>query len=163
MDDEGEDLTTFPVRSSLYRPRNAWFVKCIACGTAEIKLSAIRAPDAEIRDVDIARAADVIGAESARLVNHSNHLGAGFAILHAGNEALWLLLCQWIEGGIVTHRLWSAPLATEAFFQLVVTDSMACVWELGVVDFERRAWMNTVMSGKPLSEYLTLTLPHGTV
>ena len=40
---------------------------------------------------------------------------------------------------------------------------MACVWELGVIDFERRAWMETAMSGRPVSDYLALTLPRGTI
>jgi hypothetical protein len=40
---------------------------------------------------------------------------------------------------------------------------MACVWELGIIDFERRAWMETVMSGQSTADYLTRILPRGTV
>lgn len=40
---------------------------------------------------------------------------------------------------------------------------MACVWELGIIDFERRAWMETAMAGKPVTDYLARTLPRGTV
>ncbi|SDH01011.1 hypothetical protein [Pelagibacterium luteolum] len=149
--------------SNLYRPRTAWFVKRIACGPVEIKLSAISAPDTEIRETDILRAEDAIREESAKLVHSYDHMDAGFAIVHAGEEALWLLLHHWIDGGIATHRLWRKPLETEAPFQPVVSSAMACVWELGVIDFERRAWMSTVMAGKPLSDYLARTLPHGTV
>lgn len=156
-------MSTLTNTSNLYRPRTAWFVKRVDCGPAEIKLSAISAPAAQIPQADVARVEDVIRAESAKLVHRSDHMGAGFAIVHAGEEALWLLLHHWTDGGIATHRLWRAPLGTEAPFQPVVSDAMACVWELAVIDFERRAWMTTVMSGKPLSDYLALTLPNGTV
>lgn len=156
-------MSRLPNRPNRYRPRKAWFVKHVDCGPVGIKLSAISAPTAEIRETDIARAEDVIRVEGAKLAGRSGHTGAGFAIIHAGEEALWLLLHQWIEGGIATQRLWRAPLGTEALFEPDISDSMACVWELGVIDFERKAWMSTVMSGKRLSDYLALTLPYGTV
>lgn len=39
---------------------------------------------------------------------------------------------------------------------------MACAYELVPIDFERRAWVSTVMSGKPMSDYLDAWLPDGT-
>jgi hypothetical protein len=38
---------------------------------------------------------------------------------------------------------------------------MACAYELVPIDFERRAWVSTVMSGKPMEAYLGSWLPDG--
>jgi hypothetical protein len=104
----------------------------------------------------------LIAAQAEKLAA-SDHAGAGFAILHEGQQALWLLLHWWLGGGVATHQMWQAPLGSQEEFQPVEPSVMACVWELGIIEFERKAWMATAMSGKPLSDYLALTLPRGTV
>jgi hypothetical protein len=38
---------------------------------------------------------------------------------------------------------------------------MACAYELVAIDFERRAWVSTVMSGKSKEDYLGDMLPNG--
>jgi hypothetical protein len=40
-------------------------------------------------------------------------------------------------------------------------DLMACAYELVPIDFERRAWVSTVMSGKPMEAYFGSWLPDG--
>ena len=76
---------------------------------------------------------------------------------------MWLLLHWWLEGGIATQILWQSELNEEVEFEPAQPLLMACVWELGIIDFERRAWMETVMSGQPTADYLTRILPRGTV
>ncbi len=36
---------------------------------------------------------------------------------------------------------------------------MACAYELIAIDFERRAWVSTVMAGRPMEAYLEARLP----
>ena len=88
---------------------------------------------------------------------------AGFVILHRGEEAVWLLLHWWMDGGILAERLWRRPLAGEGAggFQPVDRPLMACVWELVPIAFERDAYVATLMSGGSLGDYLSRTLAEG--
>ncbi|TDH39373.1 hypothetical protein E2A64_01560 [Pseudohoeflea suaedae] len=101
--------------------------------------------------------------ENAELVSalkfcETAQLGAGFAILHVGEEAVWLLLHFWLPGGIVSRHLWYTEIGTHEF-KPAPDHLMACLWELAVIDFERRAWMETALAGRPISEYFSRTLP----
>ncbi len=135
-----------------YTPRRAWFRDIVTVGPVAIKLNAICAEGAGIGDA-------VFDAATAKLRSTENeivrtpHLGAGFAILHEGDEGRWLLLHWWVSGGIATRKLWRADLVPNAHFVEADPLLMACVWELGLIDFERRAWINTAMSGKAVSDY----------
>lgn len=146
-----------------YRPRAAWFAGLTECGTATIKLNIIEAdPSNPLAEAAAGIARRQIAAVADKL-EHTPHLGAGFAILHQGEESLWLLLHWWLEGGIATQILWQSELNEEVEFEPAQPLLMACVWELGIIDFERRAWMETVMSGQSTADYLTRILPRGTV
>jgi hypothetical protein len=145
-----------------YAPRSAWFDSVIDCGPAAIKLSVISADGLAPEPKTFAAARKVIAAETASL-EATPHIGAGFAILHRGEEANWLLLLWWTDGGTAMRKLWRGELGHGTTFAPVDPLYMACVWELGIIDFERKAWMETAMSGRPLSDYLARTLPRGTV
>jgi hypothetical protein len=146
-----------------YAPRPAWFERLVDCGPAMIKLSFISADGKPPSASAIERALAVIAGCADELAA-TPHLGAGFAILHRGEEANWLLSLWWTEGGTATRKLWRAELDDHsATFKPVDPLYMACVWELGIIDYERRAWMDTVMSGKTVADYLARTFPRGTV
>ncbi|URQ74823.1 MAG: hypothetical protein NBV76_09830 [Candidatus Ochrobactrum gambitense] len=149
--------------ASTYRPRAAWFDGLTECGPATIKLNIIEAdPSNPLAEAAVGIARRQIANAAARL-EALPHQDAGFAILHQGEESLWLLLHWWLEGGIATEMLWQSELGDEIEFMPAQPLLMACVWELGIIDFERRAWMETAMSGKPIADYLARTLPRGTV
>ncbi|OYR19712.1 hypothetical protein [Brucella thiophenivorans] len=154
------------VDTNAYRPRAAWFDGLTECGSATIKLNIIEAnPSNPLGQAAVGIARRQIAAAAEKL-EHTPHLGAGFAILHQGEESLWLLLHWWLEGGIATQILWQSELAElgdEIEFEPAQPLLMACVWELGIIDFERRAWMETAMSGQSTADYLTRILPRGTV
>ena len=89
--------------------------------------------------------------------------GLGYAILHRGEEADWLLLRAWREGDIVAgllHADRGAGLApvTEPFVE--------CVWEAVLTAHERDAWVRAAMSGavgadEVAERYLSDALPDG--
>lgn len=155
-------MSTAPA-TSCYKPRAAWFDGLTECGPAAIKLSIIEAdPASPVAEATVCIARRQIASAAAKLAD-TPHMGAGFAILHQGEESLWLLLHWWLEGGIATRMLWQCELGDEVEFMPAQPLLMACVWELGIIDFERRAWMETAMAGKPVADYLARTLPRGTV
>ncbi|WP_428983052.1 hypothetical protein [Pseudohoeflea coraliihabitans] len=100
---------------------------------------------------------------SAAEIGSVDHLGAGFAVVHRGEAGLWLLLHLWLAGGIATQTVWRSDLGGTPEFHRADPTLMACVWELAVIDFERRAWMETVMSGASLETYMQRRLPRGDV
>jgi hypothetical protein len=86
----------------------------------------------------------------------------GFAILHRGDEAVWLLLHWWLDGGICAQRLLRASHDKPLAFIEQDRPLMACVWELAVIDHERRAWTRTAMNPDSTPEaYLRDWLPEG--
>lgn len=149
-----------PSCTDLYNPRAAWFGEVVACGSAKIKLSLISAKAETMSEDKITAAKQQIAAAAGDFGSLPLR-DAGFAILHEGEEGLWLLLHQWVEGGICTHHLWRSDLTGTVQFTPAAPRLMACVWELGIIDFERRAWMETAMAGLPITDYLTRTLPRG--
>ena len=152
--------------SELYAPREAGFVSLVDRPDAIIKLNAIHAKGLSALDpATVASARAVI--EKAELASgggfsESAQLGAGFAVLHVGQQGIWLLLHLWMPGGIASRHLWRSDIG-RSNFEPAPDHLMACVWELAVVDFERRAWKDTALAGRPVSDYFALTLPAGPV
>lgn len=145
-----------------YHPRRARFQNIVEVGQVAIKLNAIVAEGKEISDAVFEKAASQIASFGSEIAA-TNHQGAGFAILHEGEEGRWLLLHWWLDGGIVTRKLWRADLIEGSDFADTDPLLMACVWELGIVDFERRAWMRTMMSGGSIPDYLNDRFAEGSV
>jgi hypothetical protein len=140
-----------------YRPRRVSSLgRTIAKGTA-LKLYGIEVEGMALDPVSIDRAKEVLTA-------HAPGPGhVGFAILHRGEEALWLLLHWWMAGGILAQRLWRAPLdgAEPDGFEPVDRPLMACVWELVPIAFERDAYVTTVLNGGTEADYLARQLTEG--
>jgi hypothetical protein len=91
------------------------------------------------------------------------HHNVGFVILHQGKRANWLLTHWWIHHDICCHMVSSSPLDDSIRFARATGSLMACVWELIVVNFERRAWVSTALRTKPdFRKYLAERLPDGT-
>lgn len=154
--------TEAPQAAVEYRPRRAWFQGLVQAGPATIKLNTICADGAHVDADTLARAGAVI-ASAAGEIAATDHRGAGFAVLHEGEQGRWLLLHWWLAGGIAARKLWRADLVPHSPFVEAAPHLMACVWELGVIDFERRAWMRTAMSGKPVPAYIDDRFCGGTV
>ena len=73
--------------------------------------------------------------------------GEGFVILHAGEDAVWLLVQWWADACLLHQRMVAARTETPTDFSLPIPDTLvACSWELAVVHFERDAWVRTVQS-----------------
>ena len=149
-------------RAGHYAPRRAWFETLIRTNASTLKLSIIMASpdplDAGIVEQTIRFLKDGPLAEPP-----AHQLGSGFVILHLGEEGRWLLVHHWLPGGIASRRLYRADLASGSLYEETGHHLFACVWELGLIDFERRAWVSTVMAGAPIEDYLAARFEEGTV
>ncbi len=82
----------------------------------------------------------------------------GFIVLHLGEDSVWLLVHWWVDD-ICCQRLLTASMAEPQVFRHAPADLMACVWELHVIDHERRAWARNVLGGEGgLPAYLAASI-----
>ena len=122
-----------------------------------------RLDDALLPDDLIAAARDQAALALTEARQQGGHYGFAYVVLHAGEEANWLLVDWWQEGGIVCQRLFSAPRhATVIAFEPAPPDLLACVWELVVIQHERDAWVRAMLTTSPdPARYLDDRLPAG--
>lgn len=81
-----------------------------------------------------------------------------FLIVHEGRDGVWTLINWWIEGGLLqSTTFYTGDEGPDDFTLRPTAGSLACVWELAVIAFERERWVQRVLSrsGRPeLAAYL---------
>ena len=88
--------------------------------------------------------------------------GPGFVILHRGEAGIWLLMDWWAHGDICCQRLSRADPGGTAFAPMDDRPLLACIWEMQVIEDERRAWMAHMMRDAPdAGAYLAAPGPDG--
>jgi hypothetical protein len=82
----------------------------------------------------------------------------GFTIAHDAADAGLGIVYWWANDNEIYQRVFASPRHDPG--ALVATDAtgMACVWELEVIDFERRAWLEDVLKGGDVERYLSRRL-----
>jgi hypothetical protein len=80
--------------------------------------------------------------------------GAGFVIAHDAKEAGLGLVYWWANENEVHGRFFASPLDDPTAFVPVDGTGLACVWEMEVIDFERRAWLEHVLKNGDVDGYL---------
>ncbi len=83
----------------------------------------------------------------------------GFTIADDAATAALGLVHWWANDNELHHRIFAAPLDDPGALEPADGTGMACVWELEVVDFERRAWLEHVLIGDDVERYLAAALP----
>jgi hypothetical protein len=82
----------------------------------------------------------------------------GFTIAHDALSAGLGIVYWWANENEIHSRVFMAPSEAPAELEPADGTGMACVWELEVIDFERRAWLEDVMKGEDPARYLERTL-----
>jgi hypothetical protein len=84
-----------------------------------------------------------------------NFHGYGFAVLHAGRDGSYLLIGRWYAGHNLasdTYEIATSRKGDQELQNLVKLSLHACIWEMAVYEFERDAWVTTMMlSGQKLA------------
>jgi hypothetical protein len=79
-------------------------------------------------------------------------------VVHDAADFAFVLVDWWHDENEIHQKLFSASLNTPSELGPHPTDAVGCVWELSVTDFERRAWLETVLAnpkGPDLDLYLS--------
>jgi hypothetical protein len=85
--------------------------------------------------------------------------GAGFVIAHDANAAGLGLVYWWANENEIHARAFASPLDDPAALTPNDGAGLACVWELEILDFERRAWLEDVLRNDDVERYLERRAP----
>ena len=72
----------------------------------------------------------------------------GFTIAHDAQSAGLGLVYWWANDNEIHARFYASPLDDPGALTPYTGAGMSCVWELEVIDFERRAWLEDVLIGE---------------
>jgi hypothetical protein len=92
----------------------------------------------------------------------TNRYGVGFLGIHDARGANFVFVDWWADENELHHHVYISPAdQTQQLRYATDADSKACVWDLHVMNFERQAWLDTVLTnptGVDLEAYLTKRL-----
>lgn len=83
--------------------------------------------------------------------------GVGFIIVHDAATASIALYYWWQHFNELHQRIHAGPKADPSAMRPIEHQTAGCVWELEVIDFERRAWLAEVLAhpqGPSVERYL---------
>jgi hypothetical protein len=136
-----------------YHQRLGSFASDERFGDWRLKLYGLATPEKGVRPglLDITRS---LAEQSLPPVDEDHH-GAAFAIAHDARFPIALI--YWWQG---ENELHSRIYAGEDLGSLALAEptALGCVWELGIVEFERRAWIADVIGnpdGPDIDRYLS--------
>ncbi|MEM7709864.1 MAG: hypothetical protein AAF264_03775 [Pseudomonadota bacterium] len=137
--------------AEIYRARTRARLADVAVGDLAVKLHWIdvigdAAPPEALRGA----ATETIAATlPPAMVGEGGSEGAAFAILHRGDQGIWLLMDWWAHGDILCQRLARADRGGTYFTAVDHRPLLACVWELEVIAAERAAFVAHMMVPQP--------------
>jgi hypothetical protein len=82
----------------------------------------------------------------------------GFTIAHDAQFAGLALVYWWANENEIHCRAFASPIDDPGALEPHEGTGLACVWELEVIDFERRAWLEEVLKGDETEGYLERAL-----
>ena len=82
----------------------------------------------------------------------------GFTIAHDARAAGLGLVYWWANENEIHARFYASPLDDPGALTAYTGAGMSCVWELEVIDFERRAWLSDVLVDGDVDAYLARAL-----
>jgi hypothetical protein len=126
-----------------YHQRRAEFIAEDRIGDWRLKLYGLARPEQGVRE-ELIETTRSLAAESLPAVDAKHH-GAAFAIAH---DARWpiAIVYWWHDMNELHSRIFVG--AEPGRLSPAPATAFGCVWELGVVEFERRAWIEEVI-GNP--------------
>jgi len=88
----------------------------------------------------------------------NSHYGVGFIGIHEGRGANFVFVDWWADENELHHHVFISSIDDPLTLEDRMHDGpIGCVWDLGVLAYERQAWVDTVLSnsvGPDLEAYL---------
>jgi hypothetical protein len=144
-----------------YKPRPLRFIGRERLGDWRLKIYSIDARGGtarpELVDATIALASSVLP----RPAVDDQRYGIGFAIAHDAATVCFGLVYWWQSQNELHQRVHMSPRDNPRALAKIADPAAGCVWEMGIIDFERRAWLEDVLAnprGPDLERYLSREL-----
>ena len=144
-----------------YRPRHLRFIRRQDLGDWRIKVYGIATFGRTARSDLIEPAVSLAARTLPQPAVNDDRPGAGFVIAHDAANVCFALIYWWQSANELHQRVFVSPLADPANFRPLENPGASCVWELGIIDFERRAWLEDVLAnpaGPNIDRYLSRAL-----
>ena len=140
-----------------YKPRHVRFIRREDTNGWQLKLYSIalngREPDPSFVEATRDLAASILPQPP----DTDDRYGVALATAHDATSAYIALVYWWQSENELHQRIYVSPKGGPIAFTQVENQPTGCVWELAIVDFERRAWIEDVLAnpdGPDLERYL---------
>lgn len=144
--------------SEPYQNRPIRFLELWQHGAWRLKVYGIASGRPAPRDKLITAAKAVAGKRLANVAASMQHYFVGFLGIHDGQSANFVFVDWWADENELHHHVYTSPCDEPARLTYATpTGLIACVWDLRLMAFERKAWLDTVLkrgSGADLNAYL---------
>jgi hypothetical protein len=140
-----------------YEPRPIRFIRREDVDGWRLKLYGIAMAGKEPREEFVAATRDLAASILPRPAVSDDRYGVGFATAHDAATFCIALVYWWQSENELHQRIYISPKDEPSALTQVPDQPAGCVWELAVVDFERRAWIEDVLanpSGPDVDRYL---------
>jgi hypothetical protein len=132
-----ERYATRPVRFLQISERDDWRLKVYGIAYGRER------PDATLVDAAVAAGHGQLPTPAAT----ADRYGVGFLGVHQGRAVNFVFVDWWAQENELHHHVWfseqSQPTALRAWRP---EDPIGCAWDLGLVAFEREAWIRNVLT-----------------
>lgn len=77
-----------------------------------------------------------------------------FLIIHSGTEGVFSIINWWVGGNMLNTHIFISTHPEPDRFKLISGDGLSpCIWELEVIDHERRSWIKNILKKPDLPDY----------
>jgi hypothetical protein len=134
-----------------HRPRSIRFLGVSELSGWQVKLYGIawqgEQPRQQLIRAATRAAAQALPAPARQLGGtEADRYGLGFCVIHDASDRCFVLCHWWAAENELHQRMFSAPLDAPGTLAPHPSEAIGCVWELEVIDFERRAWLRHVLA-----------------
>jgi hypothetical protein len=147
-------MTAVASLAHAYHQRRAEFVSEERIGDWRLKLYGLARPDKGVRP-ELIETTRRLAAECLPPVGETDH-GTAFAIAHDANFPI-ALVYWWHAENELHQRQWAGRPDDPVNLAPMTHPGAGCVWEMGVIQFERNAWIEDVIgnpAGPDLDAYM---------
>ena len=140
-----------------YEPRHVRFIRRENVDGWRLKLYGIALNGKEPHPEFVEATRDLAASVLPQPPAGDDRYGVGFATAHDATSLYIALIYWWQSENELHQRIYVSPKDDPIAFSQVENQPAGCVWELAVVDFERRAWLDDVLANPPgpdLERYL---------
>jgi len=141
-----------------YQPRPVRFIRLERRGDWRLKVYGIATPGRVPRAEFVTAAVNLADVALPEPAVSDERYGVGVVIAHDSATYCFALLYWWQSANELHQRAYAAPLDRPHALTKLADPAAGCVWELSVLDFERRAWIEDVLAnphGPDIDRYLS--------